>query len=520
MKGIESERSDDLIRLERYAESEYADDVERNGLDETWRRMMEMVGNSNDPKGLVQSFDFGELYETGLVLVDAEAKKNSGKYFTPKDVAVVMADWLKGLKGSNVCDVCCGTGNLILTYLERIGNEEATNLLESGRVFLYDVDPTATFICRSLIGILYGEKAKRAVNANVGDFLDDSVVLPFDCKAISNPPYAKIRNLKETYPTNEVAARTGELYAAFLSKILTSSDASVVVAPQSFLGGRKFDLLRKEMNERNGFVVAFDNVPGSLFVGSGTGSKNKSVRSAIVVTENEPNSNGYRCSGLIRFGTSERGKVVDADFLKRALGRVRRTTENGERFAKVFPEFEETFERWTRTDGRLEDLMTKDSEHALWIPTTCRYYFVATRNEPKRDGKRKICFKDERAEILAYGAMNSSLCYWFWRVCDGGFTFPLSLLVETPFSESLVPKEDEKRFESLVREMMENERKFLSYKKNAGRVQETTKFPKRYRDELNEILLKGIGSNLPASAFDAIHANSISSFESAFERNE
>ena len=46
-----------------------------------------------------------------------------GKYYTPIDVAEVMAKFLLDLPGDNICDLCCGTGNLILSVLDLIAVE-------------------------------------------------------------------------------------------------------------------------------------------------------------------------------------------------------------------------------------------------------------------------------------------------------------------------------------------------------------------------------------------------------------
>ena len=67
------------------------------------------------------------------------------------DVATVMANWFKDLKGENVCDVGCGTGKLILTYLDIIGKKNAINLIKNGKLFLYDIDETALSICKTIL---------------------------------------------------------------------------------------------------------------------------------------------------------------------------------------------------------------------------------------------------------------------------------------------------------------------------------------------------------------------------------
>lgn len=43
-----------------------------------------------------------------------------GKYYTPEDVASLLSNWLLPLDGINICDVGCGTGNLILNYLSKL----------------------------------------------------------------------------------------------------------------------------------------------------------------------------------------------------------------------------------------------------------------------------------------------------------------------------------------------------------------------------------------------------------------
>jgi type I restriction-modification system DNA methylase subunit len=53
----------------------------------------------------------------GLAEENKIEKKNAGKYYTPDDVAIIMAQYLLELPGDNICDLCCGTGNLIFAVL-------------------------------------------------------------------------------------------------------------------------------------------------------------------------------------------------------------------------------------------------------------------------------------------------------------------------------------------------------------------------------------------------------------------
>jgi type I restriction-modification system DNA methylase subunit len=89
---------------------EYLQSLDEIGLDKTWMDILKRFGKNNPDytDGILSISNFGELYEIGLAHVNKQSKKELGKYFTPDDVATLMAKWLDGLTGKNVCDVCCG----------------------------------------------------------------------------------------------------------------------------------------------------------------------------------------------------------------------------------------------------------------------------------------------------------------------------------------------------------------------------------------------------------------------------
>lgn len=89
----------------------------------------------------------GGLYEDGLAFANKIEKKAMGKYYTPIDVAEVMARYLLELPGDNICDLCCGTGNLIISVLDVMERDKAIELLANGNIYLYDIDATAMKIC-------------------------------------------------------------------------------------------------------------------------------------------------------------------------------------------------------------------------------------------------------------------------------------------------------------------------------------------------------------------------------------
>ena len=104
--------------------------MEKYGLNIVWDNICGYITNNHSNLPVVLNIDnLGQLYEEGLAIQDKLLKKKSGQYFTPDDVANVMCKWLQKCKGENICDVGCGTGNLILKYLDIIGYDVAKNII-------------------------------------------------------------------------------------------------------------------------------------------------------------------------------------------------------------------------------------------------------------------------------------------------------------------------------------------------------------------------------------------------------
>ena len=114
--------TDDIHRLHNYNLDFYIQDIKKNGLKYTWDKICQFViENIDNIPDFIQIKNFGELYEIGLAIQNKNTKKKNGQYYTPEDVALIMSQWLVKCKGENICDVACGTGKLILTYLDLIG---------------------------------------------------------------------------------------------------------------------------------------------------------------------------------------------------------------------------------------------------------------------------------------------------------------------------------------------------------------------------------------------------------------
>lgn len=267
------------------------------------------------------------------------------------------------------------------------------------------------------------------------------------------------------------------------------------------------------MNNYNGFIVSFDNVPGSIFLGRKHGifntNSSNSVRAAITVTENKKNKKGYRCSGLIRFKNTEREKLLDVKALEKFISKKYQVVDNrNTKYAKYFPKNEKAFNDWIKNSSfKLKDF-NKKGEYVLHMPNSCRYFTVATVRNLKRSGKIELSFNDETISKYIYCILNSSFCYWHWRIYDGGILYPKSLLMDMPIPDfKKFTKEEQDSLINIANEMQAKESDYLVYKKNAGELQESVKFPTEYRDKINNIILKHFDTSYSSKDLENIHKN-------------
>ena len=503
-----------INKLNSYKLEDYITDVETIGLEKTWDYICQYALDINN-NNFIDIKNFGELYEIGLATQDKILKKKSGQYYTPDDVAKVMSEWLIQCEGDAVCDVACGTGKLILTYLDLIGYKKARELISSGRLYLYDFDHVALKICRTTIAIKYGLDIANSINDISCDFLDKSIVLPDNCKVISNPPYAQLDKIQDYWDHTSVLLDTKEFYSAFMEKVFKQAKSTVIITPFSFINGPKFYSLRKEMCALGtGFMVAFDNVPGNIFCGRKHGIFNtntaNSVRAAITVFHKDSSRKGFRVSPLIRFKNEEREKLLDTKTLEAILPNYYQVIDRKNvSFKKIDKNLIDLFDLWiAKSEFTLKDFVSKDeTNYLIDMPNTCRYFTTACSRKLKRTGSITIYIKDAQSFNFLYCLINSSFAYWWWRIYDGGITYPVSLFNNLPVPLNLLSNEDNCFFASLTKELVKIESSFVTTKLNAGVEQENIKFPEEYRERINNRLLYILGCNKDNSVFKVVHAN-------------
>ena len=502
-------------KLDNYSIEQYVKDVEKNGLSNTWDNICSYILQFGEKNELIKISNFGEMYEIGLATEDKIKKKKSGQYYTPDDVALVMSQWLDKCDGDNVCDVACGTGKLILTYLDYIGKRKALNLLKNGRLYLYDYDHVALKVCKTSLLVKYGQDLCDSIHDVYCDFLDKNVVLPDNCKTISNPPYAAMQDISDNWILTDVIRESHEWYSSFMDKIFTQSKSTVIITPYSFVSGNKFYSLRKEMCELgNGFVVVFDNVPGNIFCGRKHGIFNtntaNSVRAAITVLNTSSKKKGFRISPMIRFKNEERKELLKCEVLESTINdEIQIVNDKNKSFKKVSKELKHVYDNWINSSTlTVKDLISKkQNDYMIDMPNTCRYNTTASSTKLSRGGSITFYVNNEDEYYFLYCFINSSFTYWWWRIYDGGITYPSSLLNSMPVPFNKLTQKDKEEFKAIAKEMISKEKDYISTKVNAGVVQENIKFPDYYRNLINSKILHILECNDESSIFDQVHAN-------------
>lgn len=511
--------------MTKYLINDYIKDIDKKGLKKTWHTILSKTMAKEFDTELFNIDNYGELYEIGLEHENKIDKKEMGKYYTPKDIALVMSRWLEPLEGKNICDVGCGVGNLILSYLEVIGKEKAYNLINNGNLYLYDMDDIALEICRYSIAMKYGKELLKKIKIKHCDFLSQKIRLPKESKVISNPPYYKITNFSDDWKITKVIIDSKELYSAFIEKIIKQSKSSVIITPYSFIGSGKFYSLRQIMNNYNGFVVSFDNVPGNIFNGRKYGifnsNKGNSVRAAITVVENKKDVKGFRFTPLVRFKTEERSRMLKNDYLYSLLNdRYQIITSKRRNYYKCHKDLLKVLDSWEAlSEQKMGNIIDSKYGKEIYVPTTCRYFTVGSKKELIRDGKRIIHIPDDEKYNYVYCMLNSTFAYWYWRLYDGGINCPLTIINSIPIFYDKLTKFQKEEINKIAEEMQENENKYLVYKMNAGKSQENIKFPIEYRNRINKVFFDALGIKKDISIFNKVHSSSLFN-ESEYDNNE
>ena len=448
---------------------------------------------------LIENLSIGEIsavYEYSLAYIDRKSRKESGQFFTPDDVACMMAKKSISFSKKGVwIDPCSGIGNLSYWLIRAQKNPE--EFLKKS-VFLVDKDSLALFIARYLFTIHFQSKEKYFFNTIenrfiVADFLSSEKIPKYDF-AILNPPYVVVEADKR-FKTSE----SRDLYAYFLERVMQSTKGFISITPQTFTNGQKFGTLRKMLleNFKNVSVYCFDNVPDNIFRGIKFGSSNtnkaNSTRAGIIVAKKE-GVGIFKITPLLRWRVKERQTLLDSvdNFLVE-------TKPKNDVFPKLQKDLAPLYLFAKSQQKMLAHLLSsRPTQFKLTVPSTPRYFISALKRSVNRSSFRTLYFYNETERDIAYLLLNSSYMYWWWRVNDGGMTISEKTLLTLPILDTMIL--DEK----LLHKIEQSEQTNLVVKKNAGKDNENVKHSMILIQEINKKFFPKF-----EGALRALHNNSV-----------
>lgn len=221
---------------------------------------------------------FGDAYEYLMTMYASNAGKSGGEFFTPQEVAELLARIASSGRGrlSRVYDPACGSGSLLLKFVKVLGEERAREVAFYGQ----EINITTYNLCR--INMFLHHVPFDKFDIRLGDTLTDPKHLadqPFDA-IVSNPPYSThwagdsnplLINDDRYSPAGVLAPKTKADLAFtmhMLHHLSTTGIAAIVEFPGVLYRGGAEQKIRQYLIENN-FVDSVIQLPANLFFGVG-----------------------------------------------------------------------------------------------------------------------------------------------------------------------------------------------------------------------------------------------------------
>lgn len=214
----------------------------------------------------------GNAYEYLIEKFAADAGKKGGEFYTPPEVATLLAKLVGAKKGDTIYDPTCGSGSLLIKAAKEIGDPDfsiygqevngATWALARMNMFLHGTEQSH---------IEWGDTIKAPA------FIEKDAIKKFNV-VIANPPFSKDKWGYEFAESDEfrrfhrgLPPKSKGDYAFIshmIESLLPSGTAGVVVPHGVLFRGASEGRIRQALIEEN-LVHAIVGLPPNLFYGAG-----------------------------------------------------------------------------------------------------------------------------------------------------------------------------------------------------------------------------------------------------------
>lgn len=191
--------------------------------------------------------------------VTTKHKKDNGQFFTPTEIARLMASYCDLTKTTiRILDPGCGTAILTCALIEHL--VETRNDIKLIDLVAYETDPDLISFSQKTLTYLKKWLLEKGIKfqylLHIHDFiLDNAKALKenyngeqFDL-IISNPPYFKLaKNDEKTIAAKELVSGQPNIYSIFMgiaAKLLSENGELIFITPRSFASGNYFKAFRE-----------------------------------------------------------------------------------------------------------------------------------------------------------------------------------------------------------------------------------------------------------------------------------
>jgi type I restriction enzyme M protein len=238
------------------------------------KELIETFAELNLPPSQIGNQDvIGNTYEYLIARFASDAGKKGGEFYTPSEVASLLARLIAPRKGDRICDPACGSGSLLIRVADEIGDRDYA-------LYGQEMNGSTWALCRMNM-FLHGKDSARI---EWGDTLrnpkliEDDKLMKFDV-VVANPPFSLDKWGHEGATADRYARfhrglpPRSKADFAFISHMIEATVEGTgrvgVIAPHGVLfRGAAEGRIRQQLIEEN-LLDAVVGLPANLFYGTG-----------------------------------------------------------------------------------------------------------------------------------------------------------------------------------------------------------------------------------------------------------